>query len=86
MDSTVDRFLALIEAEGIKMPWLEKETQIDATRWRSIKQRKVMRTSEMEAIQTLFPEYAIWLSTGIEIPEEGHVSPMTKRAQRANGK
>ena len=40
-----------------------------------------MRTSELEAIQAIYPEYAVWLSTGLEIPEAGHVSPMTKRAR-----
>jgi hypothetical protein len=85
MKTTIDRFLLIVEFEGIKMPWLEKETGIKSKRWHTVKQEKVMRTSEVEAIQTLYPEYAVWLSTGIEIPEAGHISPMTKRAKRASG-
>lgn len=85
MNPIVDRFLLIIKYEDIRMPWLEKQTGIEAKRWHSIKQRKVMRTSELEAIQTLYPDYAVWLSTGIEIPEAGHISPMTKRAKRASG-
>ena len=83
MNSVIDRFLLIIKLEGIKFPWLAENTGIEVTRWRSIKARKVMRTSEMEAIQKLYPEYSIWLATGTEIPEAGHVSPMTKRAHGA---
>jgi hypothetical protein len=82
MEQIVYRFLELVELEGIKFPWLEEQTQIEAARWRRIKARKVMRTSELEAVQKVYPEYEIWLSTGIEIPESGHISPMTKKAQR----
>ncbi|CUS42474.1 MULTISPECIES: hypothetical protein [Thalassolituus] len=63
------------------MPWLESETGINKKRWTNIKQRKIMRTEELEAIQAIYPEYAVWLSTGLEIPEAGHISPMTKRAR-----
>jgi hypothetical protein len=81
MEKIVHRFLELVESEGIKFPWLAGITNIEAARWRRIKARKVMRTSELEAIQAIYPEYAVWLSTGLEIPEAGHVSPMTKRAR-----
>jgi len=40
-----------------------------------------MRTSELDAVLSLFPEYALWITTGKEIPEAGQISPMTKRAQ-----
>ncbi len=41
-----------------------------------------MRTSELDAVLSLFPEYALWITTGKEIPEAGQISPMTKKAQR----
>ncbi len=41
-----------------------------------------MRTSELEALHALFPEYKVWLSTGDEFPEAGQISPMTKREQQ----
>ncbi|AHK15571.1 hypothetical protein R615_06815 [Thalassolituus oleivorans R6-15] len=81
MNRIIDRFLLLIEIEDRKMPWLESETGINKKRWTNIKQRKIMRTEELEAIQAIYPEYAVWLSTGLEIPEAGHISPMTKRAR-----
>ena len=82
MDSSIDRFLILFAEERMTAPWLEEKTGIEATRWRNIKQRKVMRTSELDAVLSLFPEYALWITTGKEIPEAGQISPMTKKAQR----
>ena len=82
MKSTVDRFILLIELEGIKMPWLEERTGIEAKRWHTIKQRKVMRTSELDAVTELWPEYAYWLVTGNEMPEAEQISPMTRKTQR----
>lgn len=82
MKSTVDRFLELVKAEGVKFPWLEEQTEIEATRWRNIKARKVMRTAELEAVCEIWPDYAFWLTTGKELPEAGQISPMTKKAQR----
>ena len=84
MESTVDRFLVIFEHERLTAPWLEKSTGVEATRWRNIKQRKVMRTSELDSVVKLFPEYAYWLATGDELPEAGQISPMTKQAQREN--
>lgn len=82
MESIIDRFLLTVEVEGIKMPWLEGTVGISAARWHDIKKRKVMRTSELDAFNKVFPEYSVWLSTGSEIPQEGHVSPLTKRAHK----
>ncbi|WP_221801877.1 hypothetical protein [Oceanobacter mangrovi] len=82
METTVDRFLALWAEERLSAPWLEEKTGVEAKRWYSIKQRKVMRTSELEALHALFPEYKVWLSTGDEFPEAGQISPMTKREQQ----
>lgn len=86
MNSTIDRFLLIIEYENVKMPWLEDVTGIDATRWRNIKKRGVMRTSEMDAFNKVFPEYSIWLSTGLELSEEGHISPLSKKNLRLKGR
>jgi hypothetical protein len=82
MNSTIDRFLLIIEYENIKMPWLEEITGIEVTRWRNIKKRGVMRTSELDAFNKAYPEYSVWLATGLEIPQEGYVSPMTKRGAK----
>ena len=82
MDSISDRFKQLEDAEGFKMPWLEEQTGVKAKRWHTIKQRGDMRSSELSCLIDLWPEYAYWLTTGMELPEAGQISPMTKRAQR----
>jgi hypothetical protein len=79
MEESVNRFLLLMSEERITAPWLEGKTGIEAKRWYSIKQREVMRTSEMDAVIKLFPQYAYWLATGQEIPEAGQISPLTKK-------
>ena len=81
MDEISNRFKLLEQHERFKMPWLETQTGIKAKRWHTIKQRGDMRSSELEILQKLYPEYAVWLATGLEMPEAGHISPMTKKAQ-----
>jgi len=39
---------------------------------------------QIEALVTSFPEYAYWLTTGLELPEVGQISPATKEAQELN--
>lgn len=83
MEKAIDRFLLLLETEGVKFPWLEKHSGIGRTRWNSVKRRTVeMRASEIEVLAQLWPEYAYWLTTGKEIPEVGQISPMTKRTKK----
>ena len=39
-----------------------------------------MRTSELDAIIKIYPEYSYWLVTGKEISEIDQINPLTKRA------
>jgi len=82
MNDIIDRLLLLFELEDIKMPWLESQTGVKVDRWHTIKKGKVMRTTELESIYHVYPEYKVWLATGMEMPEHGQVSPMTKRTQK----
>lgn len=82
MEAIIDRFLLILEVEDIKMPWLEAQTGIKAKRWHTIKQGKEMRISELDEFNKVFPDYAVWLNSGIEIPEAGHISPLTKRTHK----
>lgn len=82
MSDIVSRFLVIWEEERLSAKWLEKETGIKEKRWYGIRSRKVMRTEELEAIQAIYPEYRVWLSTGDEFPDVGQVSPDTKRIHR----
>lgn len=86
MNSQLDRFRLLVEIEGIKMPWLEKETGIERKRWSNVKAGVVkISGEEIEKLGAIYPEYKMWLAYGDENPEYGQISPMTKRAQRASG-
>jgi len=35
---------------------------------------------EIEGLISVWPEYAYWLVTGLELPESGQISPLTKKA------
>ena len=75
-----DRINAIIEEEGVNRPFLEKKTGIKAKRWTNVQNKQAKAYGEeIEAIATLWPEYAYWLATGKELPEAGQISPMTKR-------
>lgn len=44
------------------------------------KQQKI-NGDQITAIVKTFPEYAYWLTTGLELPESGQISPATKETQ-----
>lgn len=55
-------------------------------RFADVERRKVaLRTSELTAIASCFPEYQYWLVFGEELPEAGQISPMTKEAKERLG-
>lgn len=77
----IERIKELLSTEKLKRKDLSKETGIAQDRWSDvINQRTKLRHEELEALGKLFPEYRIWLLTGEEFPEYGHISPMTKLA------
>lgn len=57
---------------------MEEKTGIDRDRWNNIRREKVVskpRAEEVEAICKLWPEYALWISTGMTEPGYGQISP-----------
>lgn len=77
----IDRINLIIEAEKISREGLSQKTGIGYTRWTNALQRKAkLRHEEIEAIGKAWPEYMLWLAYGVEQPETGQVSPMTKTA------
>ncbi|WP_276679072.1 hypothetical protein [Thalassolituus oleivorans] len=78
----IDRLKLIWDEERLTATWLADRTGIDEKRWRSVRAKRVeIRGSEIEQISKIFPEYGYWLLTGIELPEAGQISPMTKKAQ-----
>lgn len=70
-----DRLIALFNSERTSA-WFEKQTGIDRYRWGNIRSGKVRITDkEIEVVVKLFPEYALWLTTGNTALEIGQISP-----------
>lgn len=77
----IDRINLIIETEKISRDALSQKTGIGYTRWTNALQRKAkLRHEEIEAIGYAWPEYMLWLAYGIEKPEMGQISPMTKKS------
>ncbi|WP_331351279.1 XRE family transcriptional regulator [Cellvibrio sp. UBA7671] len=77
----IDRINLIIETEQISRDALSQKTGIGYTRWTNTLQRKTkLRHEEIEAIGNAWPEYMLWLAYGIEKPEMGQISPMTKKS------
>ena len=70
-----DRIRALIDKVGIDM--LAKQSEITGSRWRTVRYDKRTRisTNEVQELVKLFPNYALWLTTGTVAPEIGQTSP-----------
>lgn len=82
INDPVERFRLLVQMENIKMPWLEKNSGIERKRWANIKNSGYeLKATETQALGKIFPEYALWITTGEELPEAGQISPLSKLAQ-----
>ncbi|WP_158505908.1 hypothetical protein [Thalassolituus oleivorans] len=45
--------------------------------------RAKLYQDDMEALFAVWPEYAHWLATGLELAEAGQISPMTKKLMKS---
>jgi len=78
-----DRVISLFNKERTSV-WFEKETGIDRYRWGNIRNGKArLSDAEIDAVVTLFPQYALWIASGQVAPECGQTSP---KLDEANGK
>jgi hypothetical protein len=85
METILDRFVLLVQVENVKMPWLQEQTGVVASRWNKVKtEQNEMRASDVDALVKVWPEYAYWLVTGKELLGVGQISPLTKRAHKNN--
>lgn len=56
--------------------WFEEETGIGRYRWQNIKGgRTSLGAEEIEAVVKIFPEYSLWLVSGVIAPEIGQKTP-----------
>lgn len=70
-----DRIRTLIDKAGLDV--LAKKTDITGTRWRTVRydSRTRISTNEVQELVSIFPSYALWLTTGNIAPEIGQTSP-----------
>lgn len=77
MSELRNRLIKVIDFKGETPKTMEEKTGIDRAKWSNIKRKDPIRATEehFEAVYKLWPEYALWISTGIERPEAGQISP-----------
>lgn len=81
MESIQGRARTLIDKAGFDR--LVREGSIGHSRWQSVRYKDIrMSTEEMEVLQKLFPEYALWLISGKIAPECGQISPDYEEANQ----
>lgn len=82
MESIDDRVRSLVDKTGLDE--LVKKTEIGGTRWRTVRYDKRTRisTQEIEALTSIYPQYALWLASGKIAPESGQISPEYDEANR----
>jgi hypothetical protein len=77
-----DRLISLFDSKRTSV-WFERETGIDRYRWGNIRSGKArLSDAEIDAVVTLFPQYALWLASGQIAPEIGQISPEYDEAHR----
>ena len=75
----VDRVRVLETLESVNRTQMAKMTGISSSKWNNCLLRKQrMFHEDLVLLANNFPEYKVWLLTGMEIPSEGHISPLSK--------
>lgn len=83
--SIEERMREVILAKDAKSKDLETKTGIDRDRWNNIRKTNPtakVRAEEVEALTKEYPEFAYWITTGLELPEAGQISPMTETTRQ----
>lgn len=90
MEDAVIRIKEICELETLSREELAQRTGITYSRWHNLmNDRGKIKSEEIEATGKAWPEYMLWIAYGIEKPEIGQISPMTKITQgelRTQGK
>lgn len=79
MEDAVIRIKEICELERLSREELAQRTGITYSRWHNLmNDRGKIKSEEIEATGKAWPEYMLWIAYGIEKPEIGQISPMTK--------
>jgi len=81
-----ERVITVIKESNLKNPELEERTGINRYTWQNIRNKpeRALKTEEIEAVISIFPEFAYWITTGKTIPEAGQISPEMEKARKEN--
>lgn len=81
-----ERVITVIKESNLKNPELEERTGINRYTWQNIRNKpeRALKTEEIEAVISIFPEFAYWITTGKTIPEAGQISPEMENARKEN--
>lgn len=80
-----ERIREIYEWSGMSTTDLERETGIDRYTWGNLLNlKKKVRANEdhLEAINSLWPQFAYWVMTGKVQPEAGNINPEIERARK----
>ena len=79
--SVLERLKTILDLEKVSKRELSERTNIKESRWITVlAKRGRISGDEIEALVEVWPEYAYWLTTGLELPNAGQISPLTKKA------
>jgi len=81
-----DRIEQAFQQSGMTKQEFEQQTGISWFKWQNLfsgKQR--VNEDHLNAVNTLWPQYAYWFVTGKTMPEAGQISPEIEQA-RSNSK
>ncbi len=72
-----DRLIEVIDFLNETPKSLEEKTGVDRAKWSNIKRKDPIRATEehLEAVFTLWPQYALYIATGNANIEAGQISP-----------
>lgn len=82
-----ERLIKVIDHKGKTPKTMEELTGIDRAKWANIKRKDPIRATEehIEAVCNLWPEYALWITTGKTIQEAGQISPDIEEVRKNLG-
>ncbi len=79
----IERIKEIEKAENLSREELAMKCGIKYTRLRNVVGGQAeVRASDLAGIAEAFPEYEVWLFTGKEYPQDGQISPATKKGQK----
>tara|TARA_R110001592_G_scaffold246427_1_gene508276 strand:- start:112111 stop:112365 length:255 start_codon:yes stop_codon:yes gene_type:complete len=79
-----DRVRGLLEIRGMPNK-LEDKTGIDRDTWRNVRYAKQkVNEDHIVAVCEAFPEYRLWIETGLTAPDSGQISPKGEPSPQKN--